>query len=59
MVEIYNVTGAKVATIYNGNAEAGITYKADFNGESFATGIYYCRVTAGDYSYYNKLILIK
>jgi hypothetical protein len=57
-VEVYNVSGARVATLFKGQTAQGHVYKADFDASSFAEGIYFCRVTANDNVYYLKLMLL-
>jgi hypothetical protein len=58
-VEVYNVEGMKVATLFNENVKANETHYVIFNGEGFADGIYIYRVTTGARSYYHKLLLAK
>ncbi|MDZ7625561.1 MAG: hypothetical protein U5J96_14095 [Ignavibacteriaceae bacterium] len=34
-------------------------YEIEFTGYGLASGIYYCRITAGDFSQTKKMILLK
>ncbi len=47
-VEIINLGGAKVSTIYNGNVEAGKTYQAIFSAENHSGGVYIFKITTGN-----------
>ncbi|MBK5286631.1 MAG: T9SS type A sorting domain-containing protein, partial [Bacteroidia bacterium] len=58
-VEIYNLTGSKLAVLFNGNAEEGVTYKSEFNGEMYPPGVYFYRIVYDDVVFYNKITLIK
>jgi len=62
-LEIYNIMGQKVATLLNCELKTGfhtVTWDgtAD-NGENVATGIYFYRIEAGDYSDTKKMMLLK
>jgi hypothetical protein len=55
---VYDVLGKEVATIINEEKPAG-TYEVSFNGEGFASGIYYYKLTVGNISETKKMILLK
>ena len=55
---VYNQLGETVATLVNEHLSAG-SYKADWNAEDLPSGIYFYRITAGDFSKTMKLMLIK
>lgn len=55
---IYDIMGREVATLVNEQLKAG-TYKAEWNASSFASGAYFYRIAAGDYSQTKKMILVK
>jgi hypothetical protein len=62
-VEIYNVVGQKVRTLFDGNLSAGV-HALTWNGESdqgFAVpgGIYFAVLSAGTYTDNIKLVLLK
>ena len=62
-LEVYNVLGQKVATLVNGQLNAG-AYTFTWNGsndfgERVTSGVYIYRFTAGDFSQTKKMILLK
>jgi len=57
-LKIYDEIGREVATLVNENQEAG-QYNAVFNGAKLASGIYFYRITAGNFSQVKKLLLLK
>jgi hypothetical protein len=57
-LKIYDVQGKEIATLVNENLKAG-TYEMEFNAKGLSSGIYYYRLTAGDFSETNKMILVK
>jgi len=54
---VYNVTGQKVAE-YSGTKEAGI-HSITFNGDGMASGVYFYKLNAGDFSATKKMVLLK
>ncbi len=62
-ISVFDILGRKVSTIISGELEAG--YKTiewdgrDFNGNSSPTGMYFVRMTAGDFSEVQKIMLLK
>ena len=58
-IDVFSLTGSKVATLYNGVAEADHTYKVEFDGSSLPPGIYIYHINTGDKVYTDKLILIR
>src|SRR5688572_25860221 len=48
VVAVYNLSGDKVAELFNGNVEAGQSYKVQFNGENLPSGVYIYRIDGGD-----------
>jgi Secretion system C-terminal sorting domain len=57
-VVIYNVLGEKIATLVDGVKNTG-SYLTVFNGSRFASGVYFCRMTAGQYTFTRKLMMLK
>jgi len=55
---VYNVMGEAVATLVDGEMGAGYHF-VDFTGENLTSGIYFYRLTAGDYTEMKKMILMK
>ncbi len=62
-LEVLNILGQVVATLVNDQQEAGY-HTIDWNGKdgggnSVASGIYFYRITAGDYQESKKMLLLK
>jgi hypothetical protein len=55
---IYDVLGREIKTLINEFKQAG-TYTVDFNGENLSSGVYYYKMTAGDFTSIKKMVLIK
>jgi hypothetical protein len=62
-IEIFNLLGQKVRTLmdeYKSTGNYTITWDGtDNSGNQLSTGIYFCRLHAGDYVQTKKLVLIK
>jgi hypothetical protein len=54
---VYNVTGQKV-TEFSGAKEAG-THTITFNGDGMASGVYFYKLVAGNFSATKKMVLLK
>ena len=57
-LKVYDELGKEVTTLVNENKEAG-QYRVNFNGSNLASGIYFYRMTAGDFTEVKKLMLLK
>jgi len=55
---IYDITGKEVAVLVNENLNPGY-YENVFNGANLTSGIYYYKLTAGNFSDTKKMILVK
>ena len=55
---IYDVLGREVQTLVNEKQQAG-GYKADWDGTNFASGIYFYKLTTGDFEQTKKMVLLK
>ncbi len=55
---VYDILGNEVATLINGNMEAG-NHEIDFNATSLASGIYLYKIEAGEFTAVKKMMLIK
>lgn len=63
ILEVYNVLGQKVKTLVNGRMPAG-RYRINFDGrgdnnDALASGIYFYRIRAGEFSQSRKMTLMK
>ncbi len=57
-LSIYNLLGQKVATLVNKKQPAG-NYNVQWDATGFATGVYYYKIEADEYSEVKKMILIR
>jgi len=57
-LEVYNALGEKVATLYSGVQDAG-QHEVTFSGDRLASGVYFYRMTAGNFSSVRKMLLLK
>ncbi len=58
-LRIYSITGQEVATLFDGQAEAGQYYRVKLDGSSLASGIYFYRLESGSKSDLKKMMLLK
>ncbi|NMC44419.1 MAG: T9SS type A sorting domain-containing protein [candidate division Zixibacteria bacterium] len=62
-LEVYNITGQRISTLVNGHLEAGyhsaIWDGKDEAGQTVSSGIYFYRITAGEFSETRKMVLLK
>jgi hypothetical protein len=57
-VVVYDVLGKEVSVLVNEYQNAG-SYTTNFNASNLASGIYFCRMEAGNFVKVNKMILLK
>jgi hypothetical protein len=57
-VEIYNIVGQRVATLFEGAQQAG-GHSISWDASGFPSGVYFARLEAGDYSKSQKMVLLK
>jgi hypothetical protein len=58
ILKVYDMLGKEVTTLVNENQSPG-TYEVIFDGNTLASGIYFYKLEAGDFSQTNKLIILK
>ncbi|MGD9139925.1 MAG: cohesin domain-containing protein [bacterium] len=62
-IDVYDVNGRLVQTVYNGQVEAGahqVTWDGrDSAGDKVARGVYFCRMSAGEFSATEKMVLLQ
>ncbi|MBN2426571.1 MAG: lamin tail domain-containing protein [Calditrichaceae bacterium] len=58
LLEVYDITGQKVATLCNQFMKAGKA-KISWNASGLASGLYFYKITAGDFSAVKKMMLLK
>jgi hypothetical protein len=59
LVEVYDMNGRNVATLFNQEAQAGQEYRIDFDGASLPNGIYIYRMTTTNEIVINKFMVAK
>jgi 5-hydroxyisourate hydrolase-like protein (transthyretin family) len=57
-IKVYNIIGREIAILVNEQKTAGY-YQVQFDAANIPTGIYFCRINAGNYSAVNKMLLLK
>jgi photosystem II stability/assembly factor-like uncharacterized protein len=57
-LSLYDITGAKISTLVNERKQPG-RYEVTFNAGNLSSGVYFYRITAGDYVNTKKLLLLK
>lgn len=57
-LKIYDISGKEVATIINSILNPG-TYKYLFDGSNLASGVYIYKIHAGNFTAFNKMLLLK
>ena len=55
---LYDLLGREVAVLVDGKKEAG-TYEVKFEGTRLSSGVYFCRLQAGDFVQTRRLLLLK
>ncbi len=62
-IEVYNILGSKVATLFQGKQSAGqhsVRWDGkDDSGQAVSTGVYYYKLTTPEFSAVKKMLLIK
>ncbi len=56
--KIYDMLGREVKTFVNDFQKAGY-YEAKFDGSSYASGVYFYRIEAGEFVQGKKMVLVK
>jgi polyisoprenoid-binding protein YceI len=59
VMEVYNVIGQRIATLFNDVAEAGRYYKVTLNGALYSSGVYFYRLQSGKRSDIKKMMILK
>jgi hypothetical protein len=57
-IKVYNILGSEVATLVNGVQNAGVN-TVNFTATDLATGIYFVRMNAGNFTSVKKIMLVK
>jgi hypothetical protein len=57
-IVIYDLLGREVTVLLSGALQAG-KYRIDFNAENYASGMYFYKITAGDFTDVKKMLILK
>ncbi|MGD9899323.1 MAG: T9SS type A sorting domain-containing protein [Calditrichaceae bacterium] len=57
-IDIFDVTGKKIKTLFDGNKEAGY-HEIQFAADNIASGIYFYRIQANNFQEMKRMILMK
>jgi len=57
-IEVYNVVGKKMKTLVEKLYDAG-TYELKLSTKNWSSGVYYYRMTAGDYHATRRMLLVR
>ena len=55
---IFDILGREVSTLVNDKLQPG-SYEIEWNGSNFASGVYFYKLTAGDFTETKKMLLVK
>ena len=58
-INVYDITGKEMKVLVNNNETEPGYHSVVFDGSSFASGIYFCRLTAGSFRQIRKMVLAK
>ncbi len=58
-LEVMDMSGRTVATIFNQTVEAGLSYRVDFNGMTLPNGIYITKLTTENETVVEKLMIAR
>lgn len=58
LIKIYDILGREVAVLNNSEMDRG-WHKIEFNAQGYSSGIYICRMIAGNYISTKKMLMIK
>jgi hypothetical protein len=57
-IKVYDITGKEISELVNQEMAPGV-YNAEWNGTGYASGVYFYKIQAGDFSKVMKMVLIK
>jgi hypothetical protein len=57
-LKVYDMTGREVATLVNEEKSEG-SYSIDFNASNLSSGVYFYKLTAGNFTDTKRMLLVK
>jgi len=57
-LKVYDVLGNEIKTLVNEIKSPGV-YKVEFDGSNLSSGMYFYKITAGEFSEVKKMTLLK
>jgi flagellar hook assembly protein FlgD len=57
-IEVVNLQGSVVVTLITGKQTQGV-HRIEWDAKNFSSGVYFCRLTVGNFSRVQKLLLIR
>lgn len=57
-IKIFDITGKNIANLVNSILKEGV-YEYSFDASAFSSGIYFVRMSAGNYTGVNRIVLVK
>jgi hypothetical protein len=57
-LKIFDILGKEIATLVNEKLKSG-EYETTFDGSGLPSGIYFYKLTAGDFTETKKMVLLK
>jgi hypothetical protein len=58
VLKVFDVLGREVSTIINKDFKAG-SYTVDYNASVLPSGVYFYKLTSGDFTETKKMVLVK
>ena len=58
-LKVYNLVGQEVATLVNNQVNAAGSHMVSFNASNLASGVYFYKLNAGDFTLTKKMVLMK
>jgi len=57
-MSVYDILGKEITTLVNESLKPG-SYEVEFDGSNYPSGVYYYKLTSGDFTETKKMVLIK
>ena len=58
LIKVYDVLGEEVKILFDEHKDAG-TYEIEFDGSELASGLYFYKITSGNFSEVRKMMLLR